>query len=59
MPNAVKLVLGLAGLLLAGSTSFMFLYKPALLIIAVPLVLVWAVWLMVEYLRWAKTLGKK
>lgn len=58
MPNAVKWIVGAAGLLLAGSTSFMFIYKPVLLIIAVPLVIVWAVWLMFEYLRWAKTLGK-
>jgi hypothetical protein len=58
MPNTVKWILGAAGLLLGGSTSFMFIYKPALLIIAVPLVIVWAVWLMFEYLRWAKTLGK-
>jgi hypothetical protein len=59
MVNAVKWAIGAAGLLLFGATPYLWFYKPALLFVACPLVLVWAVWLMLEYLQWAKTLGKK
>jgi hypothetical protein len=59
MGNAVKWTLGAMGLLLAGVTPYLWFYKPALLLVACPLVLIWAIWLMIEYLQWAKTLGKK
>jgi hypothetical protein len=59
MNNGVKVALGLLGMLLVAITPYLWFVKPMLLWIACPLICIWAFWLMMEYLRWAKTLGKK
>jgi hypothetical protein len=58
MDKRLKWVLGLAGLPLIAVTPFLWWWAPLLLWLACPLVLAWALWLVVEYLRWADTLGK-
>ncbi len=52
-------MLGLLGLLLLMVSPLLWRVNPYLLWVICPLLAVWAFWLMLEYLRWAKTLGKK
>jgi hypothetical protein len=60
MNVALRWFLGILGLLLLAVTPYLWLYGwHGLAWIAIPLLAVWAVWLMTEYLKWAKTLGKK
>ena len=60
MNKGVKLVLGIMGLILLAITPYFWFGNRGLLWIAIPLLCVWAFWLMLEYLNWAKTLsGKK
>ena len=51
--------LAVAGLPLVGVTPYLWWWAPGLLFVACPLVMAWAVWLVVEYLRWARTLGRR
>lgn len=60
MYNSIRWFLGVLGLVLVGITPYLWLYKHTeLLLLSIPLILIWAFWLMLEYLRWAKSLGKK
>jgi len=58
MDKRIKWVLGFAGLPLIAVTPFLWWWAPWLLWLACPLVLAWALWLTIEYLNWAGTLGK-
>jgi hypothetical protein len=59
MDKRLKWVLAIAGLPLIGVTPFLWSWVPGLLWLACPLILVWAFWLVIEYLTWARTLGKR
>jgi sterol desaturase/sphingolipid hydroxylase (fatty acid hydroxylase superfamily) len=59
MNSAVKWVFGLLGTLLLMVTPYLWSASRLVFGIAIFLLCVWAFWLMMEYLRWAKTLGKK
>jgi hypothetical protein len=59
MNSAVKWAFGLLGTLLLMVTPSLWSESHLLFGIAIFLLCVWAFWLMMEYLRWAKTLGKK
>jgi hypothetical protein len=59
MNKGFRLALGILGLMLVAGSPYLWFVKPELLWITCPLILIWAFWLMIEYLRWAKTLGKK
>jgi hypothetical protein len=59
MKNGLRWIAGVLGLLLFGVSPYLWFVNPNLLWITCPLVCIWAFWLMLEYLRWAKTLGKK
>jgi hypothetical protein len=60
MNNALRWAVATAGLLLVLAAPYLWLYGHAsLLWIVCPLIVAWAVWLMTEYLKWARTLGKK
>ena len=59
MNPSLKWTLGLLGLILIAGTPYLWFVRAELLWIACPLIGIWAFWLMLEYLRWAKTLGKK
>ena len=56
MTNGVRWAIAFAGLPLAGVTPFLWWWSRPLLWVACVLLLVWSVWLVVEYLRWARTL---
>jgi hypothetical protein len=59
MNPALKWILGLLGLALLMASPYVWKANPILLWLIIPLLGAWAFWLMMEYLRWAKTLGKK
>jgi MFS superfamily sulfate permease-like transporter len=59
MNPALKWILGLLGLALLMASPYVWKASPILLWLIIPLLGAWAFWLMMEYLRWAKTLGKK
>jgi hypothetical protein len=60
MNSALRWSLGGLGLVLLAVAPYLWLYgRTGLLWLACPLIIAWAVWLMLEYLKWAKTLGKK
>ncbi len=59
MNTATRWTLGLLGLLVLLVSPWAWQANPAWLFIIVPALAVWAFWLMLEYLRWAKSLGKK
>jgi hypothetical protein len=59
MNNVLKVVLGILGLILLAITPYFWFVNPTLLWIACPLLCVWAFWLMMEYLRWARSLSNK
>jgi hypothetical protein len=59
MNNALRWTLGGMGLLLVAVTPYLWFVNKSLLWIACPLLIAWAVWLMLEYLKWARGLGKK
>jgi hypothetical protein len=58
MPTALKWVLGILGALLIAVTPYFWWINPGLLWVCIPLIGIWSAWLMMEYLRWARTLGK-
>jgi hypothetical protein len=55
----LKITLGIAGALLIAVTPYFWFSNADLLWIAIPLICVWSAWLMFEYLRWARALGKR
>jgi hypothetical protein len=59
MNKALRWVFGIMGLVLVGVTPHLWFINPDLLWIAIPLLCMWAFWLMLEYLSWAKTMGRK
>jgi hypothetical protein len=59
MNPAMKWILGVLGLLLLMASPYVWKANPVVLWVIIPLLCVWAFWLMMEYLRWAKSLGKK
>ncbi len=55
----VRWICGLAGAVLIAVTPYLWLDgRQNLLWITIPLILIWCVWLVLEYLRWARKLGK-
>jgi hypothetical protein len=58
MPMWLKILISL--LLLAALTAGPWLWQlsPAWVALLVPVAGVWAIWLVVEYLRWARGLGR-
>ncbi len=58
MPDALKWVIGLLGAILLAVTPYFWWINPTLLWVAIPLLCAWSAWLMLEYLRWARSLGK-
>jgi hypothetical protein len=46
------------GLALLVATPFLGLRYPALLLLLIPLVLVWGVWVLKSYWTWVRSLGK-
>jgi hypothetical protein len=50
--------LRLTGVAAAVATAIAVLVAPHLLWITVPIVCVWAIWLVYDYLQWARTLGR-
>ena len=59
MANGLRWAVGVAGLPLIAVTPYLWWWAPHLLWVAVAAVVAWAVWLTLEYLRWARTLGKR
>ena len=59
MNPALKWILGVLGLMLMMASPYVWKLDPILLWLIIPLLCAWALWLMLEYLRWTKSLGKK
>jgi hypothetical protein len=59
MNTALKWVFGILGTLLLAASPYLWNVSTLLFALAVILVCIWAFWLMMEYLRWARTLGRK
>ena len=59
MDGRLRWVLAVAGFPSRGVAPFLWWWAPGLLFVACPLVLAWAVFLVAQYLTWARTLGKR
>jgi hypothetical protein len=59
MRRRLKAMLAFAGLPLIAVAPWLWMSGPRLLLAVVPLIAIWAVWLVIEYLRWARTLGRR
>ena len=59
MYRRLKWVLAAAGLALIGFAPFLWWWAPGLLWLACPLIVAWSLWVVVEYLTWARTWGKR
>lgn len=57
-PYPFNWFLFVGGGVLIAVTPWLWWIAPTLLWVACPLVAVWSVWLVVQYLAWARTLGK-
>jgi hypothetical protein len=59
MNSAMKWAFGLLGAVAVAAAPFVLHVSVILFVLCVLIVCVWAFWLMLEYLRWAKTLRRK
>ena len=58
MNDRLKVVIAVAGVILLGLLPWIWEMYPIVAYLMVVPISLWAVWLMVEYLRWARRLGK-
>ncbi len=59
MDIGLRWLIAIAGLPLAAVTPLLWWWAPGLLFLACPVVLAWGLFLVVQYLTWARTLGKR
>jgi hypothetical protein len=59
MKGVLKWVFGILGALVLAAAPYLLHVSMSLFWLAVLIVCAWAFWLMLEYLRWAKSLGRK
>ena len=59
MTNGVRVAIALAGAAVTAASPYLYWVSPALLWPAGVMVLAWVVWLVLEYLRWARTLRQR
>ncbi len=59
MTFALRWVIAVMGLALLGASPYLWQIDLNFLWLIVPILGAWAFWLVVEYLRWAETLGRK
>ena len=58
MNDRLKVVIAVAGVILLGLLPWIWEFNAVVAYVLLLPLAVWTVWLMVEYLRWARRLGK-
>jgi dolichyl-phosphate-mannose--protein O-mannosyl transferase len=58
MSNSTKWTLRLGGAALTMASAVALLVAPTVLWFTVPVICVWVVWLVFDYMQWARTLGR-
>ncbi len=59
MHSALRLMTGLIGLGLLAVSPYLWQISLSFLWLIIPMLGAWAIWLVIEYLRWAETLSRK